>query len=59
LTCAYLWLILGMLFRLPGLLAEQQARRDEEILLAQQHQAEEEESLELQGAPLSHADAGP
>jgi hypothetical protein len=59
LTCAYLWLILGILFRLPGLLAEQQARRDAEILLAQQHQAEEEESLEFQGAPLSHADAGP
>jgi hypothetical protein len=25
LTCAYLWLTVGMLFRLPGLLAEQQA----------------------------------
>jgi hypothetical protein len=24
-TCAYLWLTIGMLFRLPGLLAEQQA----------------------------------
>jgi hypothetical protein len=59
LTCAYLWLILGMLFRLPGLLSEQQARRNEELLLAQQRQSEEEESLELQGATLSHADAGP
>lgn len=59
LTCAYLWLILGMLFRLPGLLSEEQARRNEEILLAQQRQSEEEESLELQGATLSHADAGP
>jgi len=57
LTCAYLWLIIGILFRLPGLLAEQQAREADEHLLEQQRQ--EEESLELQGATLSHADAGP
>ena len=55
LTCAYLWLIVGMLFRLPGLIAEEQARQADEQLLAQHRQ---EEDLELQGVTLSHADAG-
>jgi hypothetical protein len=59
LTNAYLWLIIGMLYRLPGLLSEEQARKDAEQLLAQQLQYQEEDSLELQGATLSHADAGP
>jgi hypothetical protein len=60
LTCAYLWLIIGMLFRLPGLLAEDQARQTAAQLQAQQElQSQEEEALELQGATLSHADAGP
>jgi hypothetical protein len=57
-TCAYLWLIIGMLFRFPGLLSEEQARQAEAQSLAQQLQ-QEQESLELQGATLSHADAGP
>jgi hypothetical protein len=60
LTCAYLWLIIGMLFRLPGLLSEDQARRTEaELQRQQQLQSQEEEALELEGATLSHADAGP
>ena len=59
LTCAYLWLIVGMLFRLPGLLAEDQARRTNEQLLEQQRCLQEQEDLELQGVTLSHADAGP
>jgi hypothetical protein len=58
LTCAYLWLIIGMLFRLPGLLSEEQARQAEDKRFAEQ-QRQEEEALELQGATLSHADAGP
>jgi hypothetical protein len=60
LTCAYLWLIIGILFRLPGLLSEEQARKTAaEFELQQQLQSQEEEALELQGATLSHADAGP
>jgi hypothetical protein len=60
LTCAYLWLIIGILFRLPGLLSEDQARRTAAELQAQQQlQSQEEEALEFQGATLSHADAGP
>jgi hypothetical protein len=60
LTCAYLWLIIGILFRLPGLLSEEQARKAEaELQERQQLQSQEEEALELQGATLSHADAGP
>jgi hypothetical protein len=60
LTCAYLWLIIGMLFRLPGLLSEEKARKTAAELQAQQElQSQEEEALELQGATLSHADAGP
>jgi hypothetical protein len=59
LTCAYLWLTVGMLFRFPGLLAEDQARKASADLQAQQLQSQEEEALELQGATLSHADAGP
>ena len=59
LTNAYLWLTLGILYRLPGLLSEEQARQDAAHSLAQQFQQQEEESLELQGATLSHADAGP
>jgi hypothetical protein len=59
LNCAYLWLIVGMLYRLPGLLSEEQARQAKEQLLAQQRQRQQEEDLELQGVTLSHADAGP
>jgi hypothetical protein len=59
LTCAYLWLIVGMLYRLPGLLADEQARQSADQLLAQQRQLQEQEDLELQGVTLSHADAGP
>nr|HEV7955255.1 hypothetical protein [Candidatus Acidoferrales bacterium] len=60
LTCAYLWLIIGILFRLPGLLTEEQARKTAaELQERQQLQSQEEEALELQGAALSHADAGP
>lgn len=60
LTCAYLWLIIGMLFRLPGLLSEEQARQAADQLRAQEElQSQQEEALELQGATLSHADAGP
>ncbi len=59
LTCAYLWLIIGILYRLPGLLSEEKARSAQAYLLAQQLQQQEEDSLELQGATLSHADAGP
>jgi hypothetical protein len=60
LTCAYLWLIIGILFRLPGLLTEEQARKTAaELQERQQLQSQEEEALELQGATLSHADAGP
>jgi hypothetical protein len=60
LTCAYLWLIIGMLFRLPGLISEDQARKAAAELQAQQElRSQEEEALELQGATLSHADAGP
>ena len=61
-TCAYLWLTIGILFRLPGLISEDQARKAEAELQAQQlaeQQRDEEESLELQGATLTHADAGP
>jgi hypothetical protein len=60
LTCAYLWLIIGILFRLPGLLSEEQARQAAaELRERQQLQSQEEEALEVQGATLSHADAGP
>lgn len=59
LTCAYLWLTVGILFRLPGLLSEEQARQAAARSLAEELQQQEEESLELQGATLSHADAGP
>jgi len=59
LTNAYLWLTIGILYRLPGLLSEEQARQDAALSLAQQLQQQDEESLELQGATLSHADAGP
>ncbi len=60
LTCAYLWLIVGILFRLPGLLSEEQARLAADQLLAQDNfSSQQEEALELQGATLSHADAGP
>jgi hypothetical protein len=59
LTCAYLWLIIGMLFRLPGLLSEAQARQAQEQFLEQQRQIQEEEAPELQGVTVSHADAGP
>jgi hypothetical protein len=58
-TCAYLWLTIGILFRLPGLLAEEEARKALEQSLAHERETQEEESLELQGATLSHADAGP
>jgi hypothetical protein len=57
LTNAYLWLILGILFRLPALLAEEQARQAEDKYLAEQQR--QEEALELQGTTISHADAGP
>jgi hypothetical protein len=56
-TCAYLWLMVGMLFRFPGLVAEEQAKQAEDRYLAEQQR--QEEALELQGATLSHADAGP
>jgi len=59
LNCAYLWLIVGMLYRLPGLLSEEQARQAKEQLLVQQRQRQQEEDLELQGVTFSHADAGP
>jgi hypothetical protein len=59
LTNAYLWLIIGVLFRLPGLLQEEQARQAQDRALIQQQLLEEQEALELQGATLSHADAGP
>jgi hypothetical protein len=60
LTCAYLWLIIGMLFRLPGLLSEEQARQAADKLDAQEQlRSQQEEALELQGATLSNADAGP
>ena len=59
-TCAYLWLIVGILFRLPGLLSEEQARQAADQLQAQEQlHSQQEEALELQGATLSHADAGP
>jgi hypothetical protein len=58
LNCGYLWLIVGMLFRFPGLLKDEQARQANEQLLEQQRQHQEED-LELQGVTLSHADAGP
>jgi hypothetical protein len=48
-----------MLYRLPGLLADEQARQSADQLLAQQRQLQEQEDLELQGVTLSHADAGP
>jgi hypothetical protein len=57
LTCAYLWLILGILFRLPVLLAEEQKRQAEDKYLAERQR--QEEAVELQSATLSHADAGP
>src|ERR1017187_7130107 len=57
LTCAYLWLIVGMLFRLPGLLSEERAR-DAARQALEREQSLEQESLELQGATLSHANSG-
>ena len=58
LTNAYLWLVIGILFRLPELLKEEQRRQAEGKYLADQ-QRQEESIVDLQGAPLFHGDAGP